>query len=240
MKAAIAFVALAVVASAQAGERLTFEVASIRPSSGLSLSPRRTGDRITWSGVPLGMLIQYAYGVAHYQILGALPPQPGQPYDIQASAAAGATDEQVKRMFQSLLVDRFALKLRRETKEMSVLELEPDPKGHRLKPASEDTKIAVDGKPLREGMSGVIMGRNGRHVAGKAATITQLAKALSTAAEQPVIDRTGLTGLFDFDVVYFQEDIRSALQDTLKLRLRGAKAAIPVLVIESIGTPSEN
>jgi uncharacterized protein (TIGR03435 family) len=247
MKAAAALVSLGLIAVAQDSVRPAFEVASVRPGTSLSLSPRRSGERVTWGGAPLGSLIQYAYSVGYYQISGAVPPA-GQTYDIQATIPPGATEEQVKQMFQSLLENRFAMKVHRETKELSVLELIPDPKGHRMKPTQEDTQIAVDGKPLRDGLSALLAGREGRHVAGKAATMEQLVNVLTDATGQPVVDHTGLTGLFDFDVLHAPEDapfgsalpIRPALQETLGLRLRGTRAPVLMLVIESIGQPGEN
>lgn len=248
MKAAAAVLSLGLVVLAQSAGRLTFEVASVRPGAGLALNPRRSGETVAWRGATMGFLVQYAYDVAYYQIAGALPPQPGQTYEIMAKVPAMATEAEVKLMFQSLLEDRFALKVRRETREMAVLELVTDPKGHKLKATHPDTNVAVGGRPLPEGMAAVLLERDGRHLAGKGATMTQLVNSLSGAVQQPVIDRTGLAGLFDFDVVHSPEDapfdtappIRSALQDTLGLRLRNAKASVPVIVIESIGPLTEN
>ena len=142
---------------------LAFEVASIRQHvfseqsrcSGSSTS----GGRITLPCVSLRNLMMRAYDVQFYQIAGA----PGVnlevadiPYDVVAKAEGNdqLTQEQVNLMLQSLLANRFQLRLHREMKEVPAYALVVRKKGAKLTESASDAKNSlrfsiggVKGKP---------------------------------------------------------------------------------------------
>jgi len=244
--------------SAQTREKVAFEVASVKPSgpdSGMSFRPRWSGDGFSWRGAPVDFMVYFAFDVGYTEVAGMLPHGPEPRYDIEARLSSLATESEVRRMFQTLLEDRFALKVHYETREMLVYDLVVAPRGAHLDEAQADSKVIVGGKPLAEGFSGITMERDGRHLAGKGVPLAQLARALSGEVNRLVVDRTGISGTFDFNVVYAPDDsqlqvgpplpidappIRTALEDKLGLRLQSARRPVQVLVVDGIGKPTPN
>ncbi len=109
--------------------KMQFEVASIKPSApepmgrfrvGISMAP---GGRLTTTGTTAKMLIQQAYGVRDFQIVGGPSWLGTERYDITAKAEGAAASDDIKLMLQSLLADRFQMKFHRETKELPIYSL---------------------------------------------------------------------------------------------------------------------
>src|SRR5438105_14656249 len=116
----------AAAAFAQNTPRLEFEVASIRPSPPITMNVKVgvhiDGAQVSFTYVSLKDLIQSAYTLKNYQIVG--PDWVGsERFDIAAKLPEGATREQVPAMLQSLLEDRFKLKFHRDSKEFPVYAL---------------------------------------------------------------------------------------------------------------------
>jgi uncharacterized protein (TIGR03435 family) len=105
--------------------------------------------------VPLNVLIDLAYKVRDYQILGAPAWATSDRYDITAKAEGNATFEQMRPMLQSLLADRFKLVLHHETKERPVYELDVARAGLKIVAAKDGSCVTVDAKnsPLPIGQS---------------------------------------------------------------------------------------
>ncbi len=142
-------------------------------------------------------------------------------------------------MLQTLLTERFQLKMRPETKEFPVYDLvvgKGGPKIRALKPGDQSN-----------------CGRDNSAICG-IRTMPQLADFLTNAAGRPVFDKTKIQGdydlLLDFDVYearnqaaprdYDKPSLAVALQEQLGLTLEPRKTALPVLVIESIHRPTDN
>jgi len=133
----------------------TFEVTSVkRNTSGegfvtMGLAPGRP----TFINMPVRQLIVRAYGVQAFQVLGGPSWITGDRFDITAKAADdAATPAQMNLMLQSLLADRFKLKVHRETRQSDVYRLvkaRPDGKlGDSLKPAAVDCSAMMGrGRP---------------------------------------------------------------------------------------------
>jgi uncharacterized protein (TIGR03435 family) len=158
----LCLILLAAFASAQ--PKPAFEVASVRPTtldlqqlaaqarSGQipRIGPRVDGARAEYIFVSLKELIILAYNVKPYQITG---PDwlGGQRFDIQAKIPDGASRDDVPKMLQSLLEERFQLQLHRETKEHPVLALVVGKGGPKLKEAAEAPKPIDPNAPLAPG-----------------------------------------------------------------------------------------
>jgi hypothetical protein len=102
-----------------AKKRLTFEAASVKLNPSLSLRHvllPPTGGRLSTRMAPLLLLIQNAYGVETFQISGGPDWMNTAGYDIEAKAEGNPSRSQIWLMLQSLLEDRFKLKVHRETK----------------------------------------------------------------------------------------------------------------------------
>jgi uncharacterized protein (TIGR03435 family) len=123
--------------SQDAAQTLSFEVASVKPSEGDGRMVRiqnSAGGRYSASGVNLRMLIQQAYDIKDYQILGGPAWMSSAPFDINAKAEdPNVTREQIRLMLQSLLAERFKLKFHRETRDLPIYSLLVGKSGHKLK-----------------------------------------------------------------------------------------------------------
>jgi uncharacterized protein (TIGR03435 family) len=178
-------------------------------------------ERFT-SNVTLKSLLLRAYGVKDYQLLG-----PGwlgsERYEIRATVPSAATKEQFNAMLRSLLQERFNLAIHHETKEMSVYELVVGKNGSKLKESNLSVRSpTIDsgspssnfGVPDRDGFLQIppgialILGTRKDGMVrwtGRMQSLTDLVTLLEGQSTLPVVDRTGLSGKYDFNLAYSQE-----------------------------------
>jgi uncharacterized protein (TIGR03435 family) len=215
-----------------AGTTLSFEVASIRPAAAganvatnLDLDPsdyfRYTGGHVTASGSLINYLI-FAYKIQDRSqadfIYKQLPSWSQQEYVLRATTESKPTKDQLRLMVQSLLADRFHLKLHSELREQPIyalmLDHQPAPG---LAPAPDDGLCA---KPLDQPKPPphptrlprscqLFILRNGdlRQAHMDDYTLDQIAGNLVLASlgsldPRPVLDRTGLAGNYDFSIEF--------------------------------------
>lgn len=265
----------------QAGEgSLSFEVASVRPSGPQSVRGSNGGpgtrdpERFTFSKAVLRDLLFRAYGVEDYwaQISG-----PGwidtDEYDLSAKVPPGTTKEQFQQMLQNLLAERFKLVIHHDTKVLPVYELTVAKSGPKLKESAPDP--AAQGLPPVQPAFGaedkngfpqlppgratwMMMNRAGRsRLAAQQQRASVLTSILRMPVDRPIIDKTGLTGLYDFTLEFDPRaatggtpldgreapapDIFIAVQQQLGLRLVEAKAPFDVIVVnQAQRVPTEN
>jgi uncharacterized protein (TIGR03435 family) len=175
-------------------------------------------------------------------------------YTIEA-AAAGATQRTVLMgaMLQSLLEDRFKLKLHRETEEASMMSLTVGPGGLKLKPMKDsdcDPNVAPSfdpAAPLRCGNLGMLAGEGGKTLWTFAAfPMSALAGQLSRTLRVHVIDNTKITDKFVFrfefargqDSFETEASVAAALDDQLGLKLTRTKGPRGFLVIDAVERPT--
>jgi uncharacterized protein (TIGR03435 family) len=197
------------------------------------------------------MAVYYAYRVAPYQVIGELP---GEIYDIEAVADTSPTDDQLRLMFQSLLRERFKLKIHNESRNMQGYELLVAKNGPKLDPARDNSHIEFDGRDAPEG-AGSYATRSGPRLLGRRSSMGQLADALARNLRLPVMDRTGLSGVYDFNVAFSREEavpdanaadvappplLPIALREQLGLRLQPAKVPVTMLIIDHAEPPTPN
>jgi Protein of unknown function (DUF3738) len=121
-------------------------------------------------------------------------------YDIVARCPGDNVPkvDDVRLMLQSLLADRFKLRVHRESKEMPVYSLQVGKSGSRLKPASADSQCSVQTRLASDG-------RNSEETF-TACPVERLADRLGNLMhDRPVLDQTGLTGKYDFHLVLTPE-----------------------------------
>jgi uncharacterized protein (TIGR03435 family) len=228
----------------------TFEVASIKPNKGDStnISSAATGDRFTSTNVTPLMLIAKAYRVKTERISGGPGWVASERYDVEAKGAGANRPDQLGLILQSLLADRFGLVVHRAIKEVPVYALVVGRSGAKLHEVEAATT---------EGGSGVRASITG-HLAGKKASMSDLAGTLTSLLGQPVMDQTGIKGAFDFELHWTPDEsqprlpegapppetsgpsIFTAVQEQLGLRLQSSKGPTEVIIIDSIMKPSEN
>jgi uncharacterized protein (TIGR03435 family) len=256
-------------ASAQANaapEQMKFEVASIKvATSGLNgvrggcrgvdsvYSPEEQArggipglGRCTITDARLSHLIGIAYGVS-MQVLETGPDwiQRGDlRFDVQAKAEnpASATRQQLLTMLQNLLVERFQIKFHYITKEEPGFALMVAKNGPKLRPSTSEeqklTFIGPNGEELPKPM-----GNAGRLTAKKCSvsTLKDLVAFVGNIGQG--VDRTGLTGVYDFTLSWNEEDgpsLASALRDQLGLQLKPEKVPVARFVLDSAQKPSPN
>lgn len=234
-----------------------FEVASVKPTdpktnnTGLSTYP---GGRITASRYTLELLIEDAFDVQSFQISGGPRWINDDRYDIVAKPPASSQSSRAnplypkappnteqRKMLQALLIDRFQLKYHRESKEGMIYLLARGTKNLKLQDAKNKTLFPWAGA-LRGGVF------SGDGLAGINESMADLAKRLGRYLGHLVLDKTGLTGSYDFRIEYTTADgsrpdvissIISCLQD-LGLKLEASRGQMDTIVIDSAARPSTN
>jgi uncharacterized protein (TIGR03435 family) len=150
---------------------------------------------LTFLEVSLANCISAAYGVTSYQVTG-----PGwlrtDWFDIVTKTETPATRGELMAMLQTLLAERFALKVRREREPMRAYALVVDKRGPRLTAAADGS----GDKTVGTGVYRFALARAETGWAFKSATMADFAEYLSNAGPigVPVVDETKLTGRFDF------------------------------------------
>jgi bla regulator protein blaR1 len=216
---------------------------------------------------PLSLLIRTAYNVKGFQIVGGPSWTNSDRYDVAAKSEGNATFEQMRPMLQSLLADRFALTLRHETRELPTYELVVAKGGLKIQAAKEGSCITLDPNnpppfnPNRPPGPLNVCGGERRAVVSLAPeridrieavriSMPRLIEIVSEYVGRIVVDKTGFTGMFNFQLEFADEQgatadlsgpsIFMALQEQLGLQLKSAEGPVEVLVIDHVERPSEN
>ena len=202
--------AAALLWSACASAQAQFDVASVKPMNLTGEGSRRenvTVDpvSVTLRNVTLSSALQWAYNVKEYQVTG-----PGwikdYRYEISAKSATPTSEDQMRKMLQALLADRFKVTLHHETKDLTVYALTVAKGGLKMAPADPGSQFEFQ----RGG---------GTTLGAKAASIGDIADLLSQASRAipdvpPVVDRTGLTGRYNLsiDAGEFMQSVQAEFQ----------------------------
>jgi len=155
--------------------------------------------------------------------------------DAKAEDPTKATEEQLLQMLQALLTERFSLKMRVDRKDMpgyALIVAKNGPKLHEAKGQDVSFHFGPNGKP----------GRGPNSLMARKHSMPMLADILTMFGD-PVIDKTGLTGSYDFTLSWDETDgptMGTALQEQLGLKFESQKVPVPFFVIESATKPTEN
>jgi bla regulator protein blaR1 len=277
-----AFGALPIRAQSQTAVRLAFAAASIRESKsrdkgGMDLK-FLPGGRLVVHGVPLSIVVATAYDLPFQS--GRLSGGPEWIYrtafDIEATAEEGAIpadastkirDGKIRLMLQTLFADRFKMSVRREIKDLPLYAIVVRNGGPKLQQSAINEKdCASEATTLGDAHScHSFAGGQGRGVHGEAVTISDLASWISNWADRPIIDKTGLTQLYNLQTdgwvpmrprpprppgqepsaedLAFADPLRSTLFqifDRLGLKLESETGPVETFVIEHAERPNEN
>ena len=222
----------------------------------------RDPERFRYSRAVLRDLVFIAYGLQEYQEQIAGPGWIDQDeYDVETRVPPGATKVQFQEMLRNLLFERFKLTVHHETKLLRVYELVVAKNGPKLKESSPSATTAAGVSGLQKDANGfpvIPPGRAGlissfgpglqSHWTAQQQSMTQLTVALHqpNAVPDPVVDKTGLNGKYDFTLEYTMQatgraatpddvlgpSVFEAVQQQLGLLLVETKAPFDVVVID--------
>jgi uncharacterized protein (TIGR03435 family) len=215
-------------ASVPAPPRLEFEVASIKPSpppapGQINFGIHVDGAMVRCTGLSLRDYIRIAFRIKDYQVIG--PEWIGsERFDISAKLPEGGRREQVNDMLQTLLLNRFQIKMHHDSKEFPVYALTVAKGGLKMKesPVDPDADSSSGGAgatnvDVRGGRGGaaVAFGKGAYftigddEVEGKKLTMPYLADMLSRFSQRPVVDMTDVKGAYDFKLEFPHEEFRA-------------------------------
>jgi uncharacterized protein (TIGR03435 family) len=251
-----ALLSLTIITAAQ-NQPLTFEVASIKPQpwtgqGGVGVFMH--GDTLDAEHASLYDLVLFAYNLRDVQLSGG-PAWADRSHALltnaelfQVTAKAPGdhppSSEVFRQMLQTLLAERFQLKVHHVQEDLPVYHLEVNKGGTKLRESGADATFssATSSK-----------GRFGIHLVTTMMTMQKLVDMLSPYAGRPVFDKTGLAASYDFTLEFVVENVAvaqdsaadgpslfTALQEQLGLKLESATAPFDTVVIDSVQKPSEN
>ena len=150
-------------------------------------------------------------------------------------------------MLQAVLADRLKLRIRRDTAEMPVYALVAGSRGLKLEKAKVAEQDCAESAPFGGTGCHQFQGGSGRGISGLAVDMQDLALHASNWSDRPIVDQTGLTGLYAIQTEGWdssgEDPSRRTLHEVLDrfgLKLVGKKAPIEILIVEHVERPSDN
>jgi uncharacterized protein (TIGR03435 family) len=270
-------------ASATTTQPLAWDAATIKPSApdqrGSMINFTQDGIRII--NVPLQVILREAFGVEDDHIFGWPSWTKTTMLDVEAKVApddaaklkALSTDQR-KEMLVQLFEDRCNLKLHHETRELSVYELVVAKSGVKMQASKPDPPKAQTPDPAADPVPGaapapsrhMLMMHGRGHIESVGTGMPSLAHILSGMLGRTVVDKTGLTGNFDYKLDWTPDEgalamtksgdpapndtasalensgpsLFTAVQEQLGLKLDAVKTQADVIVIDQIEPPTAN
>jgi uncharacterized protein (TIGR03435 family) len=233
-----------------------FDVASVKladPKGGGAIGLfTYPGGRIRCSRCSLQYLLMEAFKVESHQIWGgpswinetafdveAKPPATSQSIQSNPTSIKSPPNQEQRQMLQALLIDRFQLKFHRETTQDEGYALVRGDKPLKLEPPKDPTAFSWAGS--------VQGGMFGHGIAGTNISMAQLATRLSAALRRPVVDKTGISGSYDFRYEDPADDSNTNDISTIflslqkiGLNLKSVKTPMQTVVIDQADLPSPN
>lgn len=247
---------------------LTFDVATIRlappPDANfhVAVSSPPHSSRFQATNLPIKTLLQIAYGF-DAPVVGAPDWVANTFYDIQARSdeatdarLAKLTDNEVRlekrNAIRVLLTERLGLKTHLETRNSSIYNLVVGKGGVKMQAVPPPPPPANGDAPAPPPPSNVQAhgSQHGLEFVGSDAPMRAISAALSSMVEAPVVDKTGLTGTYNYTLQFGRDwsardpeswpSIFTAVQEQLGLKLEPLHESVPNLVIDHITKPTEN
>lgn len=261
---------------------LYFEAATIKPNDGSTGTgmgiQRQAGGRFRTVNTPPAVLLTFAYVIQNYQLIGLPEWARNDRFDIiaklegdPAPVTPPAPDHMMLAM-RTLLADRFKLKVHKETREMDIYALvkarSDGTLGPALKPSTDECAArpggarpdpgAQQGPPRRPDGTPIFCGfqQPPGLMRFNGFALSMFAQGISQRVGRQVVDRTGLTGEWSFELTYAPTpgqgplppgveppasdapDLFTAIREQLGLRMEATKGPVEVIVVDSIERPT--
>jgi uncharacterized protein (TIGR03435 family) len=235
-----------------------FEAISIKAGTGTRIAAHWEGARYVAAGIPLRTLLAIAYGVPFAELTGLPSWVASDPWEINAAATREPSAAEQDLFVRALLEQRFGVRAHVATEERPIYALTS--LGSGTGPRKGLTRSAVDcvgglgsTAALNEGLCRIENSAAAGVYARKGAPIESLTLALRAFLQRPVVDRTGMTGLYDFDL-HFRPlttgpvpseadglpDLQTAVQEQLGLKLEPGRGPVTFTVFDRIERPTPN
>lgn len=234
------------------------EVSTIKPSkAGERMMFRVGGDLLVISNVALENLIRFAYDVEPRQIVNGPSWISSEMYDVEVKPdqPGAPSKDQWNSILRKLLADRFQLRFHTDQKMLPAYILKVAKSGPKM------TKVAIEKTDGAGGPESTRM-RPGS-IDAQALSMADFAHSLRSIFDRPVVDQTGLTGVWTFSLRWTPDEMQAgmamrgpmpssddaadappplftAVQEQLGLKLESGKAQVPVFVIDNVAKPSAN
>jgi uncharacterized protein (TIGR03435 family) len=238
-----------------AAPRPAFEVVSIKRSEQLDPGPSLRwlpGGTFRIRNLPTRGLLASAYGTPQRPpppLIGAPDWVATERYDVTAKVGADLAGRpqadwiaNQPGLLQSLLEERFKLKAHRETRELPVYVVRVANEGGRLGPQLHPSSLDCEKERTK-----CFFRAGPGHQTGGSADIATIVLSVTNSLGRVVIDRTGLSGKYDFDVEWSPDQtstdkpsLFAAVREQLGLRIDSERAPVEVLVVDHIERPTEN
>jgi uncharacterized protein (TIGR03435 family) len=205
------------------------EAATIKPTGAQPSQPPRAPDLFTRGNITLRQLMIYAYDLPVFRIVGGPAWADNLRFDVAAKMSAPSSPARMRPLVQRVLEDRFALKLHRETRELSTYEMvlaRGDRRlGPRLKPSTADCEPFLSGqRPMSEsptvthdstrGSTTVPLCALSVSVGGSVRTprlagvrMPRIAELIERTLNRVVADKTGLDGTYDMELSFLDDNV---------------------------------
>jgi uncharacterized protein (TIGR03435 family) len=230
-------------------EAPAFEVASITPCKPGTPEPHlehtgmaqftSPGGRFRASATTLKFLLEWSYGIQPSQHSGGPSWIGTDRYDIVAKAEGNATDDQMKLMVQTLLADRFKLKLHHERKALPVYVISVGKTAPKLFPPKDEETHSLRFAPQMDADQKIVSYR----LLAMRYTLRQLTDLFARQMGSVIVNETGLNGEFDFTIDLTADEGRphsldpalliTAMREQLGLTVKAQKVPVDILVIDS-------
>jgi uncharacterized protein (TIGR03435 family) len=271
------------------GTASAFEVVSIKPNrqrQGPSIVVVQPGGRLVAANTTPRELILVAYGLQESQLANVPDWADQERFAVEARTSDATPASTIRLMIRAMLAERFGLSVHSERRDLAMLALVKArsdgrlgpglrPSGPECAPIKPPAGIPIPPPPPPAPPGGTSMRiilptdeplkrRCGAlfapgWFAARNITMKELASALTQMERRIIVDETGLSGDYDFDLTFMPDNVRfmpapppgggppsdapslpTALREELGLRLDSRRSPVDVLVVDGITRPSEN
>lgn len=254
--------------------RLRFDVASVKPITNENVTSGPSSPTHFFRGeIELRYLIVFAYDLPEYRVVGGPEWTDSALWQVSARVARPASRAEMQEMVRSLLADRFGLRSHVETRRLPIYNLVVARRDGRLGPKATPAEVdcvpfLTGARPMKESpvdkgtgfprcSSGASFGPEDIAPRLNGVPMSHLADYVERTLRRRVIDKTGVSGTFDFTLSHRHEgtfpvandgvhppdqigdtpSLSTALQEQLGLRLESDTGPVDVLVIDDAKRP---
>jgi uncharacterized protein (TIGR03435 family) len=248
------------------GSHPAFDVAAVKREAGIVSGmtfAARPGGTLTVVNNELTNVIDNAYGIRRYQLVGGPDWINSDRYNIRAKASGDAGRGELMLMLRSLLEDRFKLRVHRETRALPIYVMTTAKGGLKVPPARDGSCVAFDprnpprlspGQPRPPSCGNNHITQNTWNATS--IEMTDAAAALVGVLGRNVVDKTGVSGKFDIHLEWTPDQaparadsvgpeasavsLFTVLEEQLGLKVESSRGLVDVLVIDHVERPTDD